>query len=443
MHVVQLSRQSALVAAVLLLSAGGAVAQVLEAPELTLRPSGDPAKVDECRRLTAEARSLFEAQLYEQALARNREAYLAYRDPRLLLGMGIAAQAVPGQAIDAIQYYEACEDALARIESRLRAEAEAADPEARARIDEDLAAVARHRADVREGLDAVRPSVEAEWGRVPIELSPADSVVTFSGRTYPPVVANQSARWVPLGTHLVEVTARGHAISRQWITVGPGMEPLRVRLEPAPELTTGDIRVRCAVPGCRVTIRGEDATSALQSPYLVAPGTYDVVVTAPGLGDTVRTVTVDSGQSVSVVIGPPPGVTVEALAPPRRPADLPGVHTSTGAGSLEWTQADTGWTLIGAGGALLISAAVMHGVSWERATSVNGRDVRCPGCYDAARADYDEAKGVYTGAIVGYSLGAASAAAGVLLIVLDVDDEPVLGGGPVEGGGLIEGRFRF
>lgn len=425
---------------------GDASAQVLEPPELTLRPSREAGMVEESRRLHEEAWSLHGRMLFEQALAKLREAYHAYRDPRLLLGMGRAAQMIPGQGIDAIQYYEACGDALERIERRLTEQSPGASADRRREIEEDLARVAEYRENVREGVDEVRPWVETEWARVPIDLSPADAVLTFSGRSYPPMVANQASRWVPLGNHLVEVTARGHAIHREWITAGPGMEPLRVKLQPAPELRTGDIRVRCGVPGCRVTIRGEDATSALQSPYLVAPGTYDVVVTAPGLGDMVRTVTVDSGQSVPIVIGPPPGLAsvVPVALPPRR-SELPGVTTTVGEdGTVEWTRADTGWTLIGAGGALLITAAVMHGVAWDRAASATDRDIGCPGCYDAARADYDSAKAVYTGAIVGYSVGAASAAAGVLLLVLDPDeDTPVLGGAPIEGGGMIEGRLRF
>lgn len=425
----------------LLAPAAPAAAQVLEPPELTLRPPQGAAAVAESRRLYEEAWALHGRMLFEQALERLRAAYQTYRDPRLLLAMGRAAQMIPGQAVDAVQYYEAFGGALERIARALDEERPTSDERRRA-VEEDRARLAEYRENLREGLDEVLPIVEMDWGRVPVDVSPADAAITWSGQTWPPIVANQPHRWVPLGTYLLEVSAAGHAIHRQHVTVQPDTPPLVVKLVRTPDARTGDIRVRCAMPGCRVTIRGEDATSALQVPYVVAPGTYDVVITAPGVGDVVRTVSVDVGQSVPIVVGPPPGAEqAVALVTPPPPAS---VVTTGGPGEPEpeWSRTDTAWTLVGAGGALLISAAVMHGVAWERASAVNERDVRCRGCLDAARGDYDAASDLYTGAIVGYSVGAASAAAGAVLLLLD-PEAPAIGGAPVEGGGVIHGMVRF
>jgi hypothetical protein len=111
-----------------------------------------------------------------------------------------------------------------------------------------------------------------------------------------------------------------------------------------------------------------------------------------------------------------------------------------------WTQSDTGWTLVGAGSAMLLAGGIMHGVSFAQAGEANGRDVSCPGCLERARSDYESAEGLYVGALVGYGAGAAAVTAGAVLLLLDVDDEPGvpdLGASPLDGGAFVQGRWRF
>ena len=436
---------TALVAALALPTA--ARAQVLGPPELSLTPNKEDPKVSKAHDIFAQTDAIVADGRYEEALARYREAYLTYADPRLLSSMGHMAQLLLDHLVEADQYYSAFEDAVMHIQATLRTELEAktTTKERRAQLERTLKGAAKKLDIVRGGRDAVRQELAKEYAQVQLDVLPTDAIVTFDGERYPTVIVGVRTLWVPPGSHEVKVIAPGHRTETRWLTLRRSSPyDLRVRLERSEVPHTGGVRVSSGASPSFVTIDGNDATSALVSPFMLAPGSYEVVVSSPGHEDFTQTIEVRPGKVADVVAVLEPSPDVAALIQPESQLGVEWLPDEPGPA---WTRADTAWTLVGAGGALLVSGIAMHAVSVSQANEINGRDVSCPGCLGRAREDYGSAKDLYSGALVSYSASAAALVSGAVLLIIDVTEEdpltPSLGAAPIEGGGFVEGTWRF
>jgi hypothetical protein len=194
------------------------------------------------------------------------------------------------------------------------------------------------------------------------------------------------------------------------------------RLEPVGGATaarTGVIEVISNVPGAEVFFSGLGRVGRDPvPPQRVLPGHYIVEVRAPGHAPFFREVDVGVGESVRIE------------APLVRSADA----------AQGWTQEDTAWTLIGVGAAATIAAAVLAGLSLDRAHAAN--DERDEG-------DYLAAEGAWAGGVATAAVGGALVGAGVLLYVFTGDEgpsgegTPVLSGGASADGGGLSATWRF
>jgi hypothetical protein len=192
---------------------------------------------------------------------------------------------------------------------------------------------------------------------------------------------------------------------------------LAVLVAPMPKLT---VVVRGAsVERVRITL---DGTRALRSERSagVAVGTHTVVVEAAGMRKETRTIDLGSREERALVVELVPESAEEGRAPgPVSPVT---------------------WATFGVAGLALVVGSSTGVASLDK---VDALDTRCPSRRDCLPTDRDlaaDARALGTASTVSFVVGGLAAAAGVTLLVFDLQGKPVFGS--ESPGGASSARLR-
>ena len=168
------------------------------------------------------------------------------------------------------------------------------------------------------------------------------------------------------------------------------------------------LSVETPSPGATVTVNHRVVGTTPLRPLRLAPGRYDVEVTAEGVGPTTRSLDLSAGEHTESFAPAP-------TAPPATTATLAATHAPSS--SSESSQASLMPWAIGTGvAAVVLIGAGIGGVAWanERSNTynaVNCANTNATGC-SSTLSQYHAARGIEIGGFVG--AGAAAVASGLL-----------------------------
>ena len=260
------------------------------------------------------------------------------------------------------------------------------------RFDSGCPALAEsHRIDPRPGTLFTLAECEAAWGRIATASARYTDYLRLFDRLTPEQKANQKGR---------EVTSR-----EKIAALAPDVPKLTLSLGPN------------APPGTTVR-RGEVTLGAasLGVPLPVDPGEHVVVIQPPGAPPTEQRVTIARGESKTVTLEvtaapasatPPPGGTTTT------PPSAPPADAGTDDGS---TQRTVGFVVGGVGVAGIVVGAITGGLTLSKKSTIEDNCVELE-CNRDGKEAADEASTTGLVSTIGFAVGAAGLAAGVILVL--------------------------
>lgn len=172
-----------------------------------------------------------------------------------------------------------------------------------------------------------------------------------------------------------------------------------------------------------VTVDGAPVPNALiGAERPTDPGNHEVVVKASGYNETKASVTLAEGshQEVALVLTADPNAVAMTVAPPAAPAAPPTQATLPPPAPESAPAAGSGgnrtlaYVMLGVGGAGLITGSVTGLMAMSKKSSLDCPDDKCP----APEHDkLDSAKTLATVSTIGFGVGIAGAAVGVVLLL--------------------------
>ena len=252
------------------------------------------------------------------------------------------------------------------------------------------APTAADRAEVEEEIAALRTALNAR-GLVRLVLSsdPPGAALTIDGATHPEITTTPAERWLPPGDVVVAATLPARSGAAQIVTLAPG-RAAKLRLDLLLLPTTGRLVVD-APPGAEITVGDLPA-----SPGVVldlSPGDYVVRVELTGHQPFVESVTLAAGDDRNLTARPVP------LPPPPVGGGL----------------RVAGWVTLAAGGAALVTGAVLTGLGAQRMKDANASHDTADSAYVS---DFGKARDLYHGGLGTLGGGAGAALTGGLLLLL-------------------------
>lgn len=168
---------------------------------------------------------------------------------------------------------------------------------------------------------------------------------------------------------------------------------------------TAHVTITCADPGVSLQIDDREPMACPVELELAARS-HDLTATLAGRREHRETISLSSGEQREVNIA--------ALPPKALPTPPPGV-----AGSELW-----GWVTLGAGGALLITGAALHGAAAAKRSAFTSPDKDAQGTITSptraqALSLREESNALDTGGVITLSIGGAAVATGIILLLLD------------------------
>jgi hypothetical protein len=148
-----------------------------------------------------------------------------------------------------------------------------------------------------------RPPPLPTKGTLALDVTPTGAILTLDGKAIGP--ANGFHQELPAGPHALEISADGHATTKQTVTIVAG-ETLRVPLDlalirPSPEPPTKGTLVLDVTPrDSTVTLDGKVIGVAKDFHQELPVGAHEVEISADGYVATKRTVMIVGGETLGV-----------------------------------------------------------------------------------------------------------------------------------------------
>lgn len=203
-------------------------------------------------------------------------------------------------------------------------------------------------------------------------------------------------------------------------------------------------RVTVSVPsapaGTVIEVAGHPTAAAAMN--VVAPGSVQVDVRAPGYAPVRREIEAAAGSAQNIIIEIVAAPAPAPPAPPPQPVTAP-VPTTTRGGGVRIA----GFVVLGvgaAGWAALIACGVL---SDDRFAEIEARCPTPPCTTDADQEIIDEGRDFELAANIGVGVGAAGTVAGLLMVIFGGPSEepvaPAISAAPLPGGGFVSYAGAF
>lgn len=403
-------------------------------------------QVEEARRLNKEGIELSAQKLHEQSAEAYRKAYLLFPHPDVLRNLALSYYAY-GEFQDALQLLlsynvakkserDALIDKYGGLDNlRANPEAEAIHKE----MSEDI-----FKADFF--LEQCRDKLRAMGTMMALVIRPPNAQVSLYELTadgqavslfaeFPAVIESEEREiWVQPGKYRMVVSAQGWADRSVDVQLEPAVAYRRtVELSdtatPA-RAPLGQLEVTCNIANAEVNLSGKPIGTVPIVAQMIGPGTHAIRVTAPGFVEFEDEVQILDGKTTSLHV---------TLAPDAAARFESSVRVSDGPDD-RWTQAHTGWTLVGVGAGAAIAGGILYALALNKVDNANEQ---------ADKSVYDDAKGQWIGSLVGFGVGGAAAIAGLTMILLDQESQSpsgsVLGvsATPIQNGGMLQYEWSF
>ena len=198
-----------------------------------------------------------------------------------------------------------------------------------------------------------------------------------------------------------------------------------------------------APPGARVLADGvEIPPASLGAPLPLDPGGHALVVEAPGHRPQRLDVRLSEGEALELSLSAGPAEAAPAPPGPRPTSTPPPPPPSPPAGDGRRT---LGFVIAG----VTVGGFAVAGITGGLLLARDGRiEEQCPDqrCTPEGRAEIDGAGSLFVANAIGWGVGVAGVAAGVVLLLTapgDAAPRAAIGPAPIPGGGLVSMTGRF
>lgn len=398
---------------------GDAAAKPLPAPleRLSESSADNPTAVDRARALNEVGIEYAKSDKVELALNKFLESYLVFPIPSVLFNLAIANEALGEYSTAFAQSlaYRLAMNSIRAAEIRRAAETTGPTPKS----NETLASIDANLAEANSTIEQLGRKLSGSLARLRLDVQPANANIRVCGAPFEAVVEGVNEVWVEPGKCTLEASAPSHESVSEMRRLEPGLVYDWSITLPTSSLgnnSAGTLELSANVPKARAFVGNAYAGETPLIGYVVAPGRHAVTIEAEGYRAFTTEVEVGQGATVHV----------------RGELD-----SRSGP---DWTQRDTGWTLVGAGSASLIAGAVLWGVGREEAFAANRDD-------DSGQRR--RARDQFQGGVVMTTVGAAAGIAGAVLLIVDAfegnDDSkaPIIQGGVDDNGAKVGMTWSF